>query len=211
MTIVTVELHPVDVGDLAPLSALIVQLYNIEVPGVLGPEPDKPARLFQHILNYELENSGQGRYIATTESGEIVGSVGLRLAGEPIAGVVPPGIVSIALKTVGMFGTLRIFGNMLRTALLPETLLRPGDAFIYSVVVDESWRSRGIGQAMMERIEQIAFEHGARATLLRVLSNNTPARRLYERLGYRVIGSTPRLIGWLSYSTDLMRKELHLD
>jgi ribosomal protein S18 acetylase RimI-like enzyme len=209
MTHVTVELQRADLNHMEALAKLIVQLYNVEVPGVLGGPYEGQIRLFQHILTHELKNGGYGRYVAQSESGTIIGSIGLRLAGEPISNIVPPELVSVAINTVGMYSTLRIFGNMLRSALLPETLLRPGDAYIYSVVVDERLRGLGFGRAMLDQTEQIAYNHGARAVLLRVLSHNDIAHRLYDHAGYQVIGRTPRWIGWLSYSTDLMRKDLH--
>ena len=65
----------------------------------------------------------------------------------------------------------------------------PDDAFfLANLRVDEAQRGRGIGTALMEWAEDKARELGARHMALQTLTSNR-ARRLYERLGYRVTQS----------------------
>jgi GNAT superfamily N-acetyltransferase len=52
------------------------------------------------------------------------------------------------------------------------------------LVVDPTWRRRGIGQRLMHAVEQWALESGAPWVELNVYEFNTEARRFYEALGY---------------------------
>jgi len=52
-------------------------------------------------------------------------------------------------------------------------------------------RGRGVGDALVEAACDAARAAGARRMTLRVLAHNAPARRLYERRGFRVEGVLP--------------------
>jgi ribosomal protein S18 acetylase RimI-like enzyme len=56
---------------------------------------------------------------------------------------------------------------------------------IEDMVVDESFRHRGVGQALLERVHQWTQEKRLTEVELAVWEFNTPARSLYEKLGYR--------------------------
>ena len=55
---------------------------------------------------------------------------------------------------------------------------------IHDVVVLASHRGRRVGEQMLALAERIARERGAVKLTLEVLSGNTPAARLYERIGF---------------------------
>jgi ribosomal protein S18 acetylase RimI-like enzyme len=59
-------------------------------------------------------------------------------------------------------------------------------AFVKDLVVDESWRRRGLGEALLLQALAVFAARGARAVELKVQSTNSGALRLYERLGFRV-------------------------
>ena len=56
---------------------------------------------------------------------------------------------------------------------------------IKRMMVDPAARGQGIGAALLEQVEREARAQGARALSLTTATNN-PARRLYERAGFRV-------------------------
>lgn len=61
-----------------------------------------------------------------------------------------------------------------------------GSFYVCAVGVYGQYRGQGIGTALMERAEQRAREEGCGAMSLLVFDANDGAKRLYERLGYRV-------------------------
>jgi ribosomal protein S18 acetylase RimI-like enzyme len=60
-------------------------------------------------------------------------------------------------------------------------------AFVKDLVVHEAWRGRGLGEALLRHVFRTFAARGAPAVELKVQSDNTPAVRLYERVGMRVI------------------------
>jgi len=66
-----------------------------------------------------------------------------------------------------------------------------GALFVSDVIVDEARRGRGIGTALMAAAEDFAVERGVELIELEVEQTNPDARRLYERIGYSVVGERP--------------------
>ncbi len=60
-------------------------------------------------------------------------------------------------------------------------------AFVKDIVVHESWRGQGLGEALLRHVFAAFAARGALAVELKVESTNSSAVRLYERLGMRVI------------------------
>jgi GNAT superfamily N-acetyltransferase len=71
---------------------------------------------------------------------------------------------------------------------------RPRPAQIQNVFVAESHRRRGIASRLSLVAEERARARGHDAIALDVDVDNTAARRLYERLGYRERGTPPRRV-----------------
>lgn len=65
-------------------------------------------------------------------------------------------------------------------------------ARLYSIAVAPHARGAGLGEALVAAAERIARAHGSDGIRLEVRTDNASARRLYERLGYRRIGTKPR-------------------
>lgn len=204
----TVTLRPITAADAEALADLVVQLYHTEVPGGLRSPRAGQVRLFRYLIEHELASGARGRFLALTADGAPVGSASLRLFGDAGHATLPPRLLSVAAGSVGLGDTLRILGSVLRGSLVGETSLRRGECFVYSVVVAEGHRRRGVGRAMMEQLEDYARRAGARAALLRVIVGNQPARQLYLDLGYSVVSRTPPWADRLGLPSELMRKEL---
>jgi ribosomal protein S18 acetylase RimI-like enzyme len=64
-------------------------------------------------------------------------------------------------------------------------------AYIYAIRVRSNYRSMGIGTMLMEAVEGDLSERGFHTVTLNVAQDNPDARRLYERMGYRVVASDP--------------------
>lgn len=55
---------------------------------------------------------------------------------------------------------------------------------VHDVAVLASHRGRGVAEAMLSEVERIAVARGAVKMTLEVLSGNSPAVKLYRRMGY---------------------------
>jgi ribosomal protein S18 acetylase RimI-like enzyme len=64
---------------------------------------------------------------------------------------------------------------------------RPRELFVASIQILPGMQSQGIGSAVLREVMKRARDSG-RPTTLQVLTVNTRARDLYERLGFRVVG-----------------------
>lgn len=64
-------------------------------------------------------------------------------------------------------------------------------AYIFAFRVKPQYRGRGVGTMLMRFIERNLARQGFTTVTLNVAKQNPDARRLYERLGYRVTGSKP--------------------
>jgi ribosomal protein S18 acetylase RimI-like enzyme len=64
---------------------------------------------------------------------------------------------------------------------------RPGEWWVWDVVIDESARGRGLGKACMLLAEREAAANGATRLGLSVFDHNPVAAHLYESLGYETV------------------------
>jgi ribosomal protein S18 acetylase RimI-like enzyme len=66
----------------------------------------------------------------------------------------------------------------------------PTQALLVSMWTAPQYRQRGTGRLLVDAVVRWAQERGARTLLLMVTSNNDPAMRFYERLGFARTGRT---------------------
>lgn len=64
-------------------------------------------------------------------------------------------------------------------------------AYVFAFRVKRAWRNRGIGAFLMGHVEEDLHQRGFNYVTLNVAKENPDAKRLYKRLGYKVIGSQP--------------------
>ena len=72
------------------------------------------------------------------------------------------------------------------------------DVWVESMWVDPAHRRAGIGRMLVEQVLDWARRRGVRGAKLEVTSDNEPAIRLYESLGFRMTGQArthPRFAG----------------
>ena len=60
-------------------------------------------------------------------------------------------------------------------------------AFVKDLVVDASWRRRGLGESLLRHVFATFAARGSGAVELKVEATNAGAIRLYERVGMRVV------------------------
>jgi ribosomal-protein-alanine N-acetyltransferase len=66
------------------------------------------------------------------------------------------------------------------------------EAHITTFAVHPGWRRRRIGERLLLTVLDVAIDRGAREATLEVRLSNLPARRLYEKYGFRPVGLRPR-------------------
>lgn len=66
------------------------------------------------------------------------------------------------------------------------------EAHVITFAVDPAWRRQHVGDRLLLAMLDIAVDAGAREATLEVRLSNLPARRLYEKFGFRPVGLRPR-------------------
>ncbi len=97
----------------------------------------------------------------------------------------PPGFVLVAEEDQTVAGLVFV-------SLGPETLSGQPSAHLEALAVAAGAEGRGIGGALIAAAEQRALQSGARTMTLTVFTDNSRARRIYERHGYK-----PELIRYI--------------
>jgi ribosomal-protein-alanine N-acetyltransferase len=89
--------------------------------------------------------------------------------------------------------------------------LAADESEILSIAIDAGYRGRGLSRDLLLTHLGHLAGHGARSSFLEVEENNQPARRLYERAGYAVVGRRERYYqqaGGEQLNALLMRRDL---
>lgn len=103
-------------------------------------------------------------------------------------------------------GDLRAPGSHLRS----EFLLSAGDrpyAYIYGFRIQAAFRGRGLGSRVLQNVELDLAQRGFHRVTLNVAQDNFGARRLYERLGYRIVAPEPGI--WSYLDEDGQRRHVN--
>src|SRR5664280_74287 len=66
------------------------------------------------------------------------------------------------------------------------------EAHVTTFAVHPQYRRRRIGERLLIALLDLALARGAREATLEVRLSNLPARRLYEKYGFRPVGIRPR-------------------
>jgi ribosomal protein S18 acetylase RimI-like enzyme len=77
---------------------------------------------------------------------------------------------------------LRQAGRIEATGLV---IVEDGWAGLFDIVTAPALRQQGFGRRIVESLLHAAWELGAQQAYLQVGADNTPARRLYARYGFR--------------------------
>lgn len=67
----------------------------------------------------------------------------------------------------------------------------PDSYYVNMLAVYPQFRGRGVGTALMGRVDGLARQAGSTLSSVAVFEENAGALRLYERLGYRVVEGRP--------------------
>jgi ribosomal-protein-alanine N-acetyltransferase len=91
-----------------------------------------------------------------------------------------------------------VAGGSMAPGLLPPVLAYGGfwllldEAHVATIASHPEWRGCGLAQWLMLALLDVAMARGAVRSTLEVRISNLPAQRLYDKLGYQVVGARPR-------------------
>lgn len=132
-----------------------------------------------------LPNSPQGwKHTVVAELGGKVVAM-MQAGGDRRDAQVTPRVVYLALHTFGPLGILRLMPR-LRARRRVQTRTPRGAYHVTEIDVDPDYRNKGIGSALLDYAEAEARSGGYGQMSLSTNTAN-PARRLYERHGFRVV------------------------
>jgi ribosomal-protein-alanine N-acetyltransferase len=66
------------------------------------------------------------------------------------------------------------------------------EAHITTFAVRRTWRRHGVGERLLLALLELSRSRGAHEATLEVRPSNVPARRLYEKYGFKVVGTRTR-------------------
>lgn len=156
----------------------------------------KAIAVVEHSFNGELGLTAQVQ-------GQLVGFVGLRYENRPFLQFDR----SHCIRELGLLRGLLAF--LILNNISPAKPLSD-EVYIAVLVVDASMRGKGIGSLLMQAAFEIAQQDQCTAVVLDVANTNPDARRLYKRLGFKVVRSIEfkYLPKWISSGATVMRREL---
>jgi ribosomal protein S18 acetylase RimI-like enzyme len=82
---------------------------------------------------------------------------------------------------------------------------------LFAIIVDKNYRNKGIGKALLHEMMSLAKERFKLKFLHLEVYNGNPAKRLYEREGFKEYGTHKRFLkdaNGIYYDKILMQKEL---
>lgn len=86
----------------------------------------------------------------------------------------------------------------------------PGTAWIGITIGEESARGKGLGILAMQHLEEEIRKAGYKRIELGVFEFNTPAQKLYQKMGYTEIGRIPNFTFWQGKMWTDIRMEKYL-
>lgn len=81
----------------------------------------------------------------------------------------------------------------------PELANGADRAYLYSLRIRPAFRNLGLGTRVIQTVEDDLRQRGYQYITLNVAKDNPRARRLYERLGYKVIGHEPGVWSYIDH------------
>lgn len=86
--------------------------------------------------------------------------------------------------------------------------LVPPEADVMNLAVAPEWRKHGMGNALMEALEDVLRSRGIHTLFLEVRVSNESAKRLYAARGFRQVGCRPKYYENPVEDALILRKEL---
>ena len=163
--------------------------------GLLPAHHYDAARLYWQAFGQKLgkvmgpEARGVGFFEATINPDAVISAV----ENEQLLGIAAFKLGQNGFSQGGAGAFMRHYrlGALWRLPLLMflERLAPPDTLQMDGICVDASGRGKGIGTALLEAIIDVAKQQGLKKITLDVIDSNPRAKALYERVGFKAIGT----------------------
>ena len=87
-----------------------------------------------------------------------------------------------------------------------QTVLYSAD--MMNLAVSQDFRRQGIAEQLVNSLTEALAEKGVKTLLLEVRISNEPAKQLYQKLGFEIVGKRPRYYEKPREDALILRKEL---
>lgn len=87
-----------------------------------------------------------------------------------------------------------------------QTVLDSAD--MMNLAVSQDFRRQGIGEQLVNSLTEALAEKDVKTLLLEVRISNEPAKQLYQKLGFEIVGKRPRYYEKPREDALILRKEL---
>lgn len=153
-----------------------------EMLGMAGGDASRACRFRDGLVRISYDNDTIAHTTLALRDGEVLG---LLQAGPEMSGAISLRLAVLAVRVFGPLGALRLLAR--EKAERRVSFDAPPAAYhIAELHVDERCRGHGIGAAMLAHGERAARLGDYQAMSLTTTLSN-PARRLYERTGFRTV------------------------
>ena len=82
-----------------------------------------------------------------------------------------------------------------------------GETDMMNIAVDPGFRRRGIAEQLVNRLVEVLRKNESRCLTLEVRASNEPAQKLYEKLGFVLVGKRPKYYRNPREDAFILRKE----
>ena len=174
-----ISIAPASDMDL-PAAAAIVAEGSEEYVKLFGEDPVLRAQCIAPILRM----TGLSGIVVARRGRELVGVLQF-LSRRGFWHSRPCRLVYTWLRLLGFRGSLRaLLGLVPSFSLFVMRPIRSGELYVALLSVRSDWRRHGIGRLLLAYAQSEAIRNEFRALTLHVAEHNTPARSLYESVGF---------------------------
>jgi len=186
-----ITLRPATLADAKELACLWTATFPDKFGPILG---DKAERVLYDWLRLS-ERHLQTTTIATIEE-LIIGFIVLETTAAPRSDDGRWLWHALQLNN-GIFGALR--GMLLMLLIDTDRKLGEAEIYIEMLGVDPAWRGQGVAHHLIAHAEAVAHRQNAAQMALAVVSDNTAAIHLYEKIGFSIqTERRSRLLKWIT-------------
>ena len=202
------SIRPAQRSDFDAIAALLVQLYEAELPNAIVGTSSDLARILKFSLTAKDCQGLQGRYVACSKTGEIIASITVERTGKEAFDRAPAGIIQQAFQSLGLRATCKLLLTVAKSIVPVPNPSSHDTAWVHSLIVAKAHRGQGLGKALMHHVETEMRQQDIAEIWLQVLAQNPAAIALYQTLNYETYWQSSQLQSKLTWPSYVLKKSI---